>query len=461
MSKNPHHARRHCFPSRRDMLRLVTFGVLGSTSSFLPTLASQLSQHPARRRHCVLLWMPGGASQLDTFDLKPDHANGGEFSETATSVPGVRFSEHLPKLARWAEHMAIVRGLHTSEGDHDRGTYLVRTGQRLGGPLRYPTIGCSLAKQLGNEQAELPQYVNIAPNGFISQNAFGSGFLGPRYAPATVNADIPAVATTAGQVDTDARRNGSPPLTRLGLDYLRPSGQREPRQFSGRSELWHQLQTDYLEHRRTANSESHDTVYRRAMRLIQSEAASAFELDEEPDSIRRRYGAGSFGQGCLLARRLIERGVPFVEVSLGGNEGLAWDTHLNNFPAVRALSQELDTGWSMLLADLQDRGLLESTTILWIGEFGRTPIINGQAGRDHFPQAWTCVFAGGGIQGGAVHGKTSNDGMEVVDGQVAIGDVLSTLCAALGVDPTHENLTDMGRPVRLAEGSPIRSILAT
>jgi uncharacterized protein (DUF1501 family) len=160
----------------------------------------------------------------------------------------------------------------------------------------------------------------------------------------------------------------------------------------------------------------------------------------------------------LLARRLVERGVPFVEVGLG--DGLGWDTHQDNFRLVRRLSEELDAGWATLMRELQERGLLESTTILWISEFGRTPVINSMAGRDHFPDAWSCVFAGGGIRGGQTYGRTSADGSAIEEKPVGIGDVLATLCTALGVPPDHENITPGDRPIKLAEGAPIADILA-
>ena len=195
---------------------------------------------------------------------------------------------------------------------------------------------------------------------------------------------------------------------------------------------------------------------------MESPIASAFDLSQEPATVRDAYGKGRFGQGCLMARRLLERGVPFVEVSLGGFDGasIGWDTHQNNFQAVKALSAELDAGWSTLMTELQDRGLLDTTTFLWMGEFGRTPRINDNGGRDHFPAAWSCVFAGGGIRGGQAYGRTSDDGMEVQDGKVDVGDVLATLCAAVGINPHKENISDQGRPVKLAEGKPIQAILS-
>jgi len=196
------------------------------------------------------------------------------------------------------------------------------------------------------------------------------------------------------------------------------------------------------------------------VRMMDSEAAKAFDLSEESKEVREAYGRGRFGQGCLMARRLIERGVPFVEVSLGSFDGgVGWDTHADNFNVVQNLSKELDAGWGTLMTELSDRGLLDSTTILWMGEFGRTPKINQSTGRDHFPDAWSCVLAGGGIRGGQAHGRTSADGLTVEEGKVGVGDVLATLTKALGVDPATTNESEIGRPIKIAEGTPIEALL--
>jgi uncharacterized protein (DUF1501 family) len=194
---------------------------------------------------------------------------------------------------------------------------------------------------------------------------------------------------------------------------------------------------------------------------MDSHAAEAFDLSQEKATVRDAYGRGRFGQGCLMARRLIERGVSYVEVSLGdlAENRIGWDTHLNNFSAVKSLSGELDNGWGTLMEELQERGLLETTTILWMGEFGRTPKINPQGGRDHFPAAWSCVLAGGGIRGGQAYGKTSADGETVEEGKVDVGDVLATLCTAVGIDPEGKNISDQQRPIKLAEGKPIKEVL--
>jgi hypothetical protein len=433
--------------SRRELLWATGLGMWGvSSSGWLPLLADEVSPHPRRSRQCVLLWMPGGPSQLDTFDMKPRHANGGPFREISTSVPGLGISEHLPKLAGVAEHLAIVRGLSTKEGDHGRGTYLMRTGHQQGGPIKYPAIGASLAKEIGQETAEVPNYVSIAPVSFLNPAAFTPGFLGPRYAPLTVGARRPADGAPASR------------YAELGVDDLQPPVRLSESRQSGRLALWRSLQGSFTERHHTASALAHETVYRRALRMMDSHAAKAFDLAEEPAAVRDAYGRGRFGQSCLLARRLIERGVPMIEVTLG--EGLGWDTHQNNFAAVRELSAQLDAGWGTLVRELAERGLLATTTMLWMGEFGRTPVVNAMGGRDHYPAAWTCVFAGGGLHGGQAYGRTSDDGSRVVEGQVDVGDVLATLAAAMGVDPEIENISEEGRPIRLAEGKPIEAILA-
>lgn len=439
--------------SRRELLKASGLSLLGGCAgAWWPEFAQALAHDSQRRRHCILLWMTGGPSQIDTFDLKPDHENGGEFKEIATSVPGLRISEHLPQLARAADKLAVVRSVSTKEGDHGRGTFLVRTGHAPGGPLRYPAIGASLAKELGDDDDEAPAYVSISPYRAFSQAAFTPGFLGPRYASLTVG------ATDVYQ----AQQQTGDDYAQLQVDDLHPPEGISDAQVAGRHELWDALQKQFLKDHPSASPLAHDTVYRRAQRLMNSKAASAFDLSQEPEQVRDAYGRGRFGQGCLMARRLIEHGVSFVEVSLGrfGGGALGWDTHRNNFDIVKSLSAELDAGWATLMRELQERGLLESTTIVWLGEFGRTPKVNGAGGRDHFPAAWTTVFAGGGINGGQAYGKTSDDGMEVADGKVGIGDVLATLCQAAGVDPDTQNDSELGRPIRIAEGKPIQEILA-
>jgi hypothetical protein len=422
----------------------ATTGVAGfSFSGWLESLADDAAASPARRGSCILLWMSGGPSQMDTFDLKPGHANGGPFKEIETSVPGVRISEHLPKLARQMEHVAIVRSMTSREGDHGRATYLLRTGYLQQGPIRYPALGSLVAKELGSDDSELPNFVSIAPFRAFNQAAYGPGFLGPQYAPLVVGEGTVVVQ--------QPNQTGDFGLKVDDLDA--PSGVTTER-ADDRLELWKSLEQGFIGRRTTAAAIGHRTAYERAVKMMRSEAVRAFQLDDEPTALRDAYGRSRFGQGCLIARRLVERGVPFVEINLNGvagNPALGWDTHQNNFDSVRRLSEVLDPAWATLIDDLQSRGLLETTLIVWMGEFGRTPRINPNQGRDHFPQAWTTVLAGGGIRGGQVVGRTSADGMTVDDRPVSVPDLLATVCTAIGVDPMKQNMSEVGRPIRIVD----------
>jgi uncharacterized protein (DUF1501 family) len=216
------------------------------------------------------------------------------------------------------------------------------------------------------------------------------------------------------------------------------------------------MERDFVGRHPGVSPQSHQTAYDRAVRLMRTAASTAFNLTDEPARVRDAYGRNQFGQGCLLARRLVERGVPFVEVTLGGFAGnnLGWDTHQQNFNTVRQLSQILDPAWGTLMEDLRARGLLESTLIVWMGEFGRTPRINPQRGRDHFPNAWTTVLAGGGLNGGQVVGRTSPDGMTVeAERPTSVPDFLATVCRALGIDPGRQNMSNVGRPIRIVDNA--------
>jgi len=439
---------------RRRWLQSAGMGLCGlSMSGWLPALAEQIASDPRRKRCCILLWMGGGPSQTDTFDMKPEHENGGEFKEISSNVPGVRLSEHLPRVAKQADQLAIIRSLSTKEGDHQRGTHLMHTGHSPMGAEQFPAIGATLAKQLANPEVALPPYTSISPNISFGREAIGPGFLGPKYAPLIVG------GTGMRGADTSA---GEGEFSELKVDALKPPRGVSATRMEHRRQLWKTLQTNFLVHHPGSTTNAHQMVYENSLRMIHSEASAAFNLDEEANEVRQAYGKGTFGQGCLLARRLVERGVPFVEVSLNSSSqgSYGWDTHSNNFKTVASLSAELDAGWATLMTDLRDRGLLESTTIIWMGEFGRTPKINGRAGRDHFPAAWSCVLAGGGVAGGQVFGLTSADGTHVEEDETSVGDVLATLCAALGVPPETQNLSNTGRPIAIAEGKPIERLLA-
>jgi hypothetical protein len=445
--------------SRRDWLRFLSAGVAGCCASgWLSALADDAATHPKRRKACILLWMSGGPSQMDTFDLKPGHVNGGPFKDIPTAVPGVRISEHLPRLARHTDRMVLVRSMSTKEGDHTRATHYLRTGYLPQGPIQYPPLPALASKELGDESAALPNSVSIAPYRFFSPAAYGPGFLGPQYAPLVVG-------ETAAYNGTGARGTRyDQGLKVQNLDL--PRGV-TPARRDARVEMLQGMQRDFAAGHPGVSASSNQTAYARAVRLMRSEAARAFNLDEEPSRLRDTYGRNQFGQGCLLARRLVERGVPFVEVALGGVNGesftpFAWDGHYQIFDNVKSLSGTLDAAWAALTTDLKERGLLDSTLIVWMGEFGRTPKINPTNGRDHFPAAWCTVLAGGGLKGGQVVGKTSPDGSTVETRPVGVSDFLATVCLALGIDPLKENMSNVNRPIRIVEKSaqPIREVLA-
>jgi len=417
--------------SRRDWIRLTTAGIVGaSMSGWLEALAQDAAKNPARKRSCILLWMSGGPSQLDTFDLKPAHANGGPFKPIATSVPGIKISEHLPQIAKFADRMAIVRSMTSKEGDHGRATFLLRTGYVPQGPIEYPSLGALVSKELGEDQSELPNFVSVAPFRILNEGAFGSGFLGPRHAPLVVG-------ETGGQGQNNVDRA-------LRVQDLTPPAEIDRDRSGARIELLKQVQRDFMDDHPDLPGLSHQHAYDRAVRLMRTEAAKAFDLDQEKATVRDAYGRNLFGQGCLLARRLVERQVPFVEVTLNG-----WDTHGQNAATVRSLSQTVDAAWAGLMRDLKERGLLDTTLIVWMGEFGRTPKFPRADGRDHWPNSFSAVLAGGGIKGGQVIGDTGPDGEGVKERPVTVPEFLATVCQALGIDHQKQNLSNVGRPIRI------------
>ncbi len=436
------------------MLRLTSCGAFGlSLSNWFPQFAQAAAQDEKRKRACILLWMSGGPSQIDTFDPKPDHKNGGEFKPIETAVPGIQISQHLPTVAKQMKDLAIVRSMATKEGDHTRATYMMRTGYLPQGPIAYPTMGSFLSQRLGDAKSELPNYVSIAPNRFLSPAAFGPGFLGPKHAPLVVGG-----SNTPVPQDGDAAES-------LKVQNLELPNGITREQADKRLELLAGLEHDFVKSRPGIPGTSHRESYLQAVKMMRSEAVKAFTLGEEKDTLRDAYGRNQFGQGCLLARRLVERGVPFVEVSLSGvdnNAGIGWDTHTDNFEAVKNLSGVLDPAFGTLMTDLRDRGLLDTTMVIWMGEFGRTPTINDNGGRDHWPGSWTTVVGGGGIKGGQVYGATEKDGVKIAKDPVSVPNFIATVCTALGLDHLAENQSNVGRPIPLADhdSEPIEELLA-
>jgi uncharacterized protein (DUF1501 family) len=424
--------------SRRDLLRVTAASMAGvGCSSWMSQLLHAAGdQRPAKA--CILLWMAGGPSQLETLDPKPGHPNGGPTKAIKTSVPGISLAANLPGLAQQMNDVALIRSMKTREGDHGRATQLMSTGYRpMGGSLDYPVLGSLVAHRLQAASSQLPGFVSVAP---FRQGSLGPGFLGPKFSPLLVS---------GASDDPSARAN-------LTVENLDPVGTD--------AEAMHerQLLLNMLRGNVSAAADAaakHAAIYDSAMRMVETRGEGAFNLDEEPAALRDAYGRSRFGQGCLLARRLVERGVPFVEVSLDSAAGGNWDSHVNNFSAVESMCRVLDPAWSTLLTDLRDRGMLDSTLVLWMGEFGRTPKINTSNGRDHFPDAWSVALGGAKVKLGQVIGATTPDGSDVKDRPVSAAALFATVLQLLGIDPHSSNMNG-DRPIPLVDGaSPISELV--
>ena len=438
--------------SRRLFNRFSGLSLLGaSVSGLLPAIAARAQETQSRHhKKCILLWMTGGPSQMETFDPKPDHENGGPVEVIETSVPGIQISEYLPKVAQMMDHLAPIRSMSTKEGDHARATYFLRTGYLPQGPIRYPSIGAFLANQLHDELCDLPSFISVNPFRAFSPAAFGPGFLGPSWSPLVVEGQM------AGEDE---------PIS-FDVRNLQRDETISEQQADARLQLLTQLEHDFLSKRPGTPGTSHMQSYKQAVRMMKSASVGAFNLSEESDELREAYGQNPFGQGCLLARRLLEQGVSFVEVNLsaadGSGGGPGWDTHADNFEQVKTLCGVLDPAWATLMTDLRDRGMLDDTLVIWAGEFGRTPKINENTGRDHWPGSWSTVLGGAGIKGGQVYGSTNEDGMLIADNPVGVPNLMATICEALGIDHQTTNLSNIGRPIPLADhdAEPIAELLA-
>jgi uncharacterized protein (DUF1501 family) len=422
--------------SRRRFL--TTTAAALSASGWFPVLADRAAAQGRKHKSCILLWMAGGPSHLDTFDLKPDAPAEvrGQIKPIATSVPGIQVSEHFPRFARQLGHAAIIRSMSTPEADHKRANYHLHTGYRVGtAGLDYPGLGPLVASQFANPEAALPGCVLIGSvingaSGVAAQFSFGAGpgFLGPAHRPLEV------------------------PEPAKGVENLKPRVERQV--FDEQLQLLQEIEQGFYKTHQSPASSAHALTRQRAVRLMNAREMRAFDLAEEPAAQHEAYGKHRFGRGCLMARRLIEIGVPFVEVCYA-----RWDHHQGLYtgrsagtPAIQEMSAVADQGLSALIADLKSRGLLDSTLIIWMGEFGRTPRFQGQDGRDHYSKAWSAVLAGGGIPGGLVIGKTDRQGAFVEERPVSVIDLFATVCSILNIDYTRDHKVEPGgRPIALVE----------
>jgi len=390
-----------------------------------PALANEVKK---QQKHVILLWLAGGPSQLETWDPKPGRPTGGPYRAIPTNVPGVHISELMPKLAQRQHHTALIRSLNTKNADHGGGAKMMETGRAVDQGLPCPDLGAMIAHELGRLDSPVPDYVSMYSS-TEGRRKGTSGFLGARYAP---------MFLTEQMVPENIRKLESI----SDLDH------------EDRLNLRAYFAKRFTEVRPNPSVASHNMAYERVRGLMASE--KLFDIEQEPADMRAKYGPTQFGEQCLIARRLVEAGVPFVKVARAW-----WDSHGQNFETHLELVTELDHVMSTLIDDLQDRGLLERTLIVTLGEFGRTPVINASLGRDHFASAWSSSLTGCGVHGGAVWGKSDEDGKTVIDGEVQAGHLFATIFQALGIDPKKEFHVG-SRPVPLTDFGcgPIKELLA-
>jgi len=408
------------YSTRREFLRSTTVAGGGlSLVSWRDVVAAHGADLRKRHKACILLWMQGAPSQLETFDPKPGHANGGETKAIDTSLAGLRISENLPETAKIMDRAALVRSMTTKEGNHQRATYMLHTSYVPTATVRHPSLGAVVAHELPNAECELPAFVRVGR----SLNTGGGGYFGTAYDPFGVD--------RASQLPNNSQPTTPEPRYKRRLDLL------------GKLETAAATTAPAL----AQPAADHRALYQAASKMILSSQMQAFDIDRESAGVRAAYGEGDFAAGCLLARRLVETGVPFVEVSLGN-----WDTHDDNFNRCRTLCEQLDRPLAALVRDLEDRGLADDTLVVWMGEFGRTPRVNPRGGRDHYPRAFSSLLVGGGAKRGTVVGGTDAGGDEVTDSPVTEKDLFQTIYGLLGIDAAKEFMTPIGRPLKLVDG---------
>ena len=414
--------------NRRSFFKTGAVGFMGL--SMIDLLRSTVLAGPNDLAKCdsvILIWLAGGPSHIDTFDPKPGQPTNGPFKAISTSADGIQICEHLPTVARNMKHAAIIRSLTSKEGSHERATYEMHTGYKPLGSIAHPAMGSLIVQQKGKRNEEIPAFVTIGGN-----SAFGAGFLGSQFAPFYI-----------GDINNPARNLVFPDKV-------------DDERFKRRIDILKGVDQEFSKQGRDPVVKEYGTYYRDAVKMMYSKSVEAFNLnDDKETSYIKNYGDNTLGRSVLMARRLVEKGVRFVEVTMGG-----WDNHNQAFTALENNLSRLDPAVGNLIEDLNARGLLKRTMVICTGEFGRTPKINANDGRDHFPRCWSGLIAGGGIKAGYVHGATDATGSEVKDKPVHIGDLHATMCEALGVDGTKENMTPQGRPIRIVDkGTVVKELL--
>tara|TARA_B100000683_G_scaffold256105_1_gene276316 strand:+ start:3995 stop:5212 length:1218 start_codon:yes stop_codon:yes gene_type:complete len=405
------------------MMGATSASILGF--SIRDLLAYSGKDHEAKAEHVILFWNGGGMSHIDTWDPKPGRPTQGEFSPINTSAPGVQISEIFPKLSKQMHNAALIRSIAGTQGAHGRASYNLQTSYLPGPNLRHPGVGSVVVHELDNN-SDLPPYITI------SGQAPRASYLGQKceaYYVAAPGEKDPYLAFPSGisQVRGDRR-----------LEQLAKFNQR------------------FLDKKNDTRLTSTQTSIEDAVRLMRSPALEAFELDKVDSTTLERYGDTNFGRGALMAKRLVEKGVRFVQVNRGG-----FDTHSNNFPAMSNHGEVMDPALASLVEDLSESGMLEKTMVIMLSEFGRTPRINDNAGRDHWASVFSCFMAGGGIKGGQVIGSSDEDGAMPKDRPVEVADIHATMCHAMGIDHEKEVMTPLLRPMKLVDnGSPVMELFS-
>ncbi len=432
---------------RRDFLKVGAAGLFGlSLPQLLQLEAKAANKTPSGRKAnaVIMLWLAGGPATIDMWDLKPQAPEGirGDFKPIDTAVPGVQIGEHLSKTAKVADRVTVVRSLYHTIPSHGPATVFMTTGNKPTPALQYPALGSLVTKLLPAEPG-VPPYVTFSEprNGVAGQ----AGYLGTAYNPFVVEG---GAGGGKGGAPANLRVRGIQLPSGFTLDEL-----------ENRDKLMEGFDATFRAADKSADlADGLDAFHKQALEILRSDKTKkAFDLAQEKPETRERYGAGGFGQGVLAARRLVEAGVRFVTISLGG-----WDTHGQNFNALKTrLLPQLDQTLSALVEDLDRRGLLDSTIVYCAGEFGRTPRVNKNAGRDHWARSMAVVLAGGGFKRGYAHGTTDAQGMAPATEPCTPDDVAATVFRQLGLDPHAEMTTPTGRPVQLfREGKVVEKLLA-
>lgn len=391
-----------------------------SSSYFTNSILANAYDIKKKNHSVILLWMSGGPSTIDLWDLKPGSTTGGPFKPISTSADGIQICEHLPLMAQQMHHMNIIRSMSTREADHTRGRYYLHTGYVPNPNIEHPSYGAVISHEL---MSTIPQ-LDIPPFVSIGGASIGPGFLGASYAPFVVNSN-----GTVRNLDT-------------GL---------EPDRLNQRLQMLQTIEDKFIKEKRGDYAKEHAKLLSKTVKLIGGSHMDVFKVSKEPKEIQDRYGNTGFGKGCLMARRLVEIGVPFIEVDFGG-----WDNHQNIFTTLQDQKlPELDKAMSALISDLNDRGLFHTTTVIWMGEFGRTPNINSNVGRDHWARSWSVVVGGAGFKRGVVVGETSKDGKEVVSEPYSSQDLMASVLKSIDIPLETMFTSKSGRPMKIANSGKI------